>query len=299
MSLSGERPMRVLRGRAPAKVTLSLRVLGTRPDGYHELDALTVSCSDPNDRIALYPQRRGDTVSVAPAGSAPTGAANNLATKAITLLRPRLPADLPGIRVRLHKQIPMGAGLGGGSADAAMVLTLLGKHFALPRRDLERAAARLGSDVPFALRGTPAFLRGRGERLVAAPGIGSLTLVIATPDFGCDTPLVYRAWDELGSPRSDRVLESDLVDGGLANDLEPAAHAVFPLLGAFRDAVARSTDRHPIMLGSGSSYAVVADDPDHGAAIAARLRADLYLPTVWCGSTVPSARTGSSGSTAR
>ncbi len=285
-----ERSFTVLRGRARSKVTLSLRILGTRADGFHELDALAVSCSEPHDDVALYPQRGGTTMSVIPAGAAPSRVAENLAGRAVEALRQRLPATVAGVRVRLRKHIPVAAGLGGGSADAAEVLALLGSHFGIRRRDLERVAARLGSDVPFALRGAPSFLRGRGERLGPAAGIPSLALVIATPPFGCSTPEVYRAWDELGAPSSQRVVESPLLAEGLANDLEPAALFVAPALQTFRDSFARVARRAPLLLGSGSSYAVIADDDEHASALADRARDALRVATVWAGSSLASRR---------
>lgn len=288
MPTSNGRRLTVLRGRSLAKITLSLHVLGARADGYHDLDALTVAASDPYDDIALYRQAHGTTVSVTPKGAAPTNAANNLATRAVELLRPHLPSDVPGMRVRLTKRIPIGAGLGGGSSNAATVLGMLAKHYRIPKRVVAHAAAKLGSDVPFALGGRPAFMRGRGERLEPASHVGVLHLVIATPPFGCATPAVYRAWDELGAPRSDRVLDSDLVVGGLRNDLEPAALVVAPELASFREALAAATQLPPILLGSGSSYAVIVEDADTAAAIASRVRAALRLDAVWAAATVGS-----------
>lgn len=275
----------VLRGRALAKVTLSLRVLGLRPDGYHEIDALTVAVSDPHDDVALVPQRRGTSVAVTPRGSAPALAAHNLAALAVERLRPHLPVDLGGIRVRLHKRIPAGAGLGGGSGDAAAVLALLARHYRVPKRAVMRVAARLGSDVPFGLRAAPVRMRGRGERLEPVPPFGPRSLVIATPPFGCSTPLVYQAWDALGGPVSSRVVESDLEPEGLRNDLEPAALHVAPDLAAFREAFGAAVGATPLMLGSGSSYAVHVADPEAAEAGARRARAELGIETVWAATT--------------
>jgi 4-diphosphocytidyl-2-C-methyl-D-erythritol kinase len=282
-----ERRLTVLRARSMAKVTLSLRVLGLRADGYHDLDALTVAADRPFDDVVLTPQYRGIRVSVSPNGAAPT-TPDNLASRAIRLLRPHLPADLPGIRIRLVKQIPMGGGLGGGSGNAAAVLTLLARHYRVPKRIVEATAKRLGSDVPFALRGIPAFMRGRGDRLDRADHVPALHLVIATPPFGCSTPDVYRAWDALGGPKGHRVVESDLIDGGLRNDLEPAALVVAPELAAFRDTFAAATEGVPVLCGSGSSYAVIAADAEAAAHFARRAADALAVHTVWAAATTSS-----------
>jgi len=276
----------VLRGRAHAKVTLSLRVLGMLPGGYHEIDALTVAASDPHDDVSLVPQRRGTTVAVTPRGAAPALAAHNFAALAVERLRPHLPVDAGGMRVRLHKRIPMGAGLGGGSSDAAAVLALLSRHYRVPSRTVARIAARLGSDVPFGLRGAPVRMRGRGDRLEPVAPFGTRHLVIATPPFGCSTPLVYRAWDELGGPASTRVIGSDLDAEGLRNDLEPAALHIAPGLAAFRDAFGAATGAEPLMLGSGSSYAVLVADADAAASGARRAAAQLGIDTVWAATTL-------------
>ncbi len=281
-----ERRLTVLRGRAGAKVTLSLRVLGTRADGFHELDALTVMAAAPFDDVVITPQPRSMTsVVVTPRDAAPTKTPDNLAARAVDLLRPHLPATIGGVRIKLTKRIPMGAGLGGGSSDAATVLRLFQQHYRISTSTIRRTAAKLGSDVPFCVTGTPAWLQGRGERLVAAPHVPPLHLVIATPAFGCSTPAVYCAWDELGGPTSERVVESDLVDGGLANDLEPAALVVAPALAAWRDRVAAVTGRSPLLLGSGSSYAVLVGDADEAARHEAALRDDLQSATIWATTT--------------
>lgn len=270
-----------LRTRSLAKVTLSLHVLGSRPDGYHEIDALTVAATAPYDEIGLSPIARPTTVAVTPKGAAPTLAATNLAARAIEGLRPFLPPDLVGVRIRLHKQIPMGAGLGGGSSNAAAVLARVGRHFRISARALERIAARLGSDVPFMVRGRPAHIRGRGEILVAAPETPELHLVIATPPFGCSTPAVYQAWDDLGGPTAARRVEAAALAVELRNDLEPAALHVAPRLAEFRDAFGRCAQSTPILLGSGSSWAILADDAAHAEAVAARARERLEIATVW------------------
>ncbi len=154
--------------------------------------------------------------------------------------------------VRLHKRIPAGAGLGGGSADAAAVLRWAGVS------DLE-VAARLGADVPFCLVGGRARVRGvgRGGR-PACPSTrsraGAYTLL--TPPFGVSTRLVYRAWDQLGGPVSPGP-----------NDLEAAALRVEPRLAAWRDRLGDATGETPVLAGSGSTWFVPGAYPGEGRVV--------------------------------
>ena len=148
--------------------------------------------------------------------------------------------------VTLYKQIPAGAGLGGGSADAAAVLRWAGFS------DL-RAAAALGADIAFCLVGGRARVTGIGEIVDPLPH-DQRTFTIVTPPIFCSTPAVYRAWDEMGGPAGDN-----------GNDLEPAALVVAPELVRWRDEVADQTDRRPQLAGSGSTWFVEGTFPDVGA----------------------------------
>jgi 4-diphosphocytidyl-2-C-methyl-D-erythritol kinase len=139
--------------------------------------------------------------------------------------------------VRLTKRIPAGAGLGGGSADAAAVLRWAGCD------DLGLAAS-LGADVPFCLVGGRARVTGVGEVLAPLPPIAR-TFTLLTPPFGVSTPAVYRTWDELGGPTGDGP-----------NDLEPAALVVEPRLVEWRDRLAAATGAAPVLAGSGSTWFV-------------------------------------------
>ncbi len=145
----------------------------------------------------------------------------------------------------LDKRIPAGAGLGGGSADAAAVLRWAGHDDAVE-------AARIGADVAFCLRGGRARVRGVGERLEPLEP-RAITLTLLTPPLHCSTPVVYRTWDELGGPRGDH-----------GNDLEPAALAAYPELAVYRDRLAAATGRRPRLAGSGSTWFVEGAWPGPG-----------------------------------
>lgn len=268
---------------APAKVTLSLRVTGTRPDGYHTIEALTVVVDDPADDLVVEVRDvPGVELLVEPAGSAPTDD-SNLAVRAANAVLAR--AGAPGARIGIHKRIPMGAGLGGGSSDAGAVLRALGRQLHVPDEDLHRIAASLGADVAFCFADVPSWMRGRGDDLEPVALAAPLPIVLATPPFGCATPAVYRAWDDLGGPRDARLVPAPAVlqplCAVLTNDLEVAAEHVEPRLTSFRRRFEAAV-RHPALLcGSGSSYGAVFDDEDAAAHALERARQALGTRAVW------------------
>jgi 4-diphosphocytidyl-2-C-methyl-D-erythritol kinase len=253
--------------RAPAKVTLSLRVIGVRPDGFHEIDALTVSVDAPFDRLVIEPASATSLRVVGPFAAGVPIDDTNLVARALARVD-------RAMAVELTKGIPHGAGLGGGSADAAAVLRACGGNAA--------DAAALGSDVPFCFGLTPARMRGRGEVIEPIAGLAPVDVVVVTPPFGCSTPAVYRAWDDLGGPVSARAIDApDGTPGPLVNDLEPAAEHVAPELVEFRARVERALGRPALLCGSGSSYAAWFDDPDECDAAATRARATFDANRVW------------------
>ena len=239
-----------------AKLTLSLHITATRADGYHELDATMVSITEPHDSLVLRPAAHTSLTITGPFAAGLPADATNLAWRA---------ADACGatVEISLHKGIPSGAGLGGGSADAAAVLTALGGDPAI--------AASLGADVPFCLRGGFALVRGIGDQLERGENL-TLAVVVATPPFSCSTADVYRAWDELGGPHDD------------GNDLRAAAEHVEPRLVEFRQQLEDAAEAPAVLAGSGSSYAMVFAH----AADAARARDRIAAAvdgSVWLGST--------------
>jgi len=226
---------------ALAKLTLSLRVGGRRPDGYHLVDAEMVTV-DLADTLEFG---EGDGLEVLGTGSRGVPAGDD------NLIRRALSAVSRRAKVRVVKRIPAGAGLGGGSADAAAVLRWAGCD------DLA-VATRLGADVPFCRVGGRARVSGIGdlvERLPFGPVAGrSFTLLI--PPFGVSTEAVYRAWDALRGPRA-----------WGQNDLEPAALYVEPRLAAWRERLAAATGQVPVLAGSGSTWFVEGSYPGPGRTV--------------------------------
>jgi 4-diphosphocytidyl-2-C-methyl-D-erythritol kinase len=231
---------------AAAKLSLSLRVVGRREDGYHLLDAEMVTVNL-TDSLQFRPGD-GLRVSGPAAARVPRGRAN--------LIIAALAAVGRRVQVSLVKRIPVGAGLGGGSADAAAVLRWAGC------RD-EDVAARLGSDVPFCLVGGRGRVRGTGERVDALPWepMAGRMFTLLTPPFGVSTASVYRAWDDLGGPT-----------GEGPNDLEPAALLVEPRLAEWRDRFAAAVGQTPVLAGSGSTWFVEGSHPGEGRVVVQTIR---------------------------
>ena len=233
--MNGDRVTRVL---APAKLTLSLQVTGVRDDGYHELDAEMVTL-DLADELQIDEDGSGLVVEVEPGVAAAElpGPGQNLVERALEACGRRA-------GVGLTKRIPLGGGLGGGSADAGAVLRWAGCTDAA-------VAVRLGADVPFCLAGGRARVEGVGELVTALP-FEPRQFLLLLPPFGVETAEVYRAWD---------------FDPGHAgpNALTAAALAVEPRLARWRDALRELSGCEPVLAGSGSTWFVETDAEEAGA----------------------------------
>lgn len=268
-------PYRVL---APAKVNLTLRVLGRRPDGFHELSSLFAPISLA-DRLLV--RVGGKRIRVRVPGRPELETPDNLCAKAALAFAAEtgLPA---GVDVVLEKRIPVAAGLGGGSTDAAAVLRCLARAHGLRAGDprVARAALAVGSDVPFFLRAVPALARGRGETLGPAPLLPDLHLLVVKPPFGVSAGEAYGTLARLRAegalpPGRDRRLPPSLPDmsavaRALHNDLEAAVLRLHPELDELRHRLRRAGAGGVLMSGSGSC--VFGLFPDAAAARAAGRR---------------------------
>ena len=253
--------------RAPAKINLRLRVVGRRADGYHLLDTIMVPVSlydeieirkvrvvGKNNRPARQTIKVSCDHPLAPDGEA------NLAYRAAQLLMEKTKSD-QAIEIRIRKRIPVGAGLGGGSSDAAATLVGLNRllHLGFPGRKLERLALRLGADVPFFIRGQPARARGIGERLQPLHGVSRLWVVILYPGFPVSTAWAYRNLPaKLTKLRVNTSITSSLTGAGnlgnmLVNDLETVTLGRYPKIGLMKEMLMRAGAAGSLMSGSGSS----------------------------------------------
>jgi 4-diphosphocytidyl-2-C-methyl-D-erythritol kinase len=251
--------------RAPAKINLSLRVVGRRADGYHFLDTIIVP-------VSLYDEidiRRIRAASRHPAGEliqikcdhplVPQGR-ENIVYRAAELIMKKTRKPQP-ISIHIKKRIPIGAGLGGGSSDAAAALVGLNRllKLRLSLATIEKMAVALGADVPFFVRARPARARGIGERLRPLRCLPRFWSVIVYPGFPVSTEWVYRNFrQKLTKPLVNTSIATSPKSVGeiinrLENDLEAVTFKRYPRIGVFKRKLLREGAPRVLMSGSGSS----------------------------------------------
>lgn len=254
---------------APAKINLCLHVLGRRADGYHELHSLMCGVSL-YDHLALRPDAAGDKL-VCSHPEVP-GDASNLAMRALLTFNRTLRrySDIAPRHVAIHltKQIPVGAGLGGGSSDAAAVLKGLNRLYGQPfgRERLLALALELGADVPFFIDQRPSLAEGVGERLTPYAGLPSYWTVLVYPGFGLSTAQVFKNLT-LALTKSKKKLRNCPFKNGdfsapdhLHNDLEAGVGDRFAVIQKIKQELARLGAIGSLMTGSGSVvYGLYAD----------------------------------------
>jgi len=275
----------VLRVRAPAKVNLFLEITGVRDDGYHFIDSL-MGFLDLGDDIELRPS---DTLSLALDGpyadKAPAGE-DNLAVRAVRRLEAHAGRALP-VAIRIEKSIPAGAGLGGGSADAAAVLRGMRDLYGLPVSDAELAelGLSLGADVPACLASGPVLVSGIGERVAEAVSVPDLYLVLVHPGVSLSTPDVYRSYDRnhtncscCGSSSGRMFMPISQIDAiaQRRNDLENAAIELEPLIVSVLGRLSGTRGcQLARMSGSGTACFGIYGDEDRARAACAELQAEF------------------------
>jgi 4-diphosphocytidyl-2-C-methyl-D-erythritol kinase len=252
------------------KVNLRLLVGPVRADGYHPLRSLMVQLDGPADRVLVS---RAEERSVTCAGI--DGPAN-LAWKALDALEAEVGEALPPLAVHIDKVLPSQAGVGGGSSDAAATLRAADQLLGLglgPQR-LERAAAAVGSDVPFFIRGGAQWATGRGEVLEPASA-PAFECVIVAPGVGLSTPAVYAAFDSLPDPEPDDNVPPPTDAAGLAawcrNDLWAPAQSLAPQLIDVFEALGAAGAAPALLCGSGSAFCAITATPASADAIAHRV----------------------------
>ncbi len=260
--------------RSPAKINLTLAVAPPRDDGYHDLESI-VALLDWGDDVTIESRDDGRIVITCDTPGVPLDE-SNLAAKAAIALR-RHAGRTDGAKITLAKRIPAGAGLGGGSSNAATTLALLNRlwNLRLSIADLATVGATVGSDVPVFLHGPLSVMRGRGERVAAVRAALVSAVVLVMPPIHSATAAVYRAFDALPAPparaTADQIIERvarpnaslpagpqqiagpDLMPH-VFNDLEPAALAASPELADFAAQLRDVTGLPFCMSGSGSAF---------------------------------------------
>ncbi len=244
---------RVVRAKAFAKINLSLRVLGTRPDGYHEVRT-TLQSLALHDTLT-FTERSGPFQIVCDNPACPVDA-NNLVWRAAERMW-RVAGHrraLTGLSVRIAKKIPMQAGLGGGSSDAAAAIRALAAWWRIDvdGRRVRQIAAGLGADVPFFLHGGTALGVGRGDVLVPIPDALKAWVVLVLPAFGVSTAEAYRWWDEDQGMARGPSHALGASPTGWSNDLEPPVARRHPQIARIGKTLMRHGASHAAMSGSGS-----------------------------------------------
>ncbi len=224
--------------KAHPKLNLSLEVFPPDPSGYHPLKSVVQTLQVSESLLAL-PSRADEMELTQPdrSESVPTGP-DNLVLKAVSALR-SAGADVPPLKFVLAKTLPVAAGIGAGSADAAAAMLLAAEFCEVTPEQMRAAAEATGADVPVVLVGGTALMEGYGERVTPLPFAGGYRLLVAVPNVMVSTPEVYKAWDELGSPLGEERPLAALPDelrhlGPFRNDLEPAAISLVPRLVEYR-----------------------------------------------------------------
>jgi len=260
---------------APAKINLALHVTGRREDGYHLLDTL-VAFTEAGDRI-LVETASTDSLSIdGPFASHLTNDVDNLVLRARDLVR-ELAGPRPPVAIRLHKNLPIASGIGGGSSDAAATLRALYRYWQidLPHEALARHALSLGADVPMCVQSRSLIAQGIGEamRPVSLP---SLSIVLVNPGIPVATPAVFRALHRRENPALP-PLNAICSATGLVewlrhtrNDLEAPALSVVPQIGVVTAALRDQGSAIARMSGSGATcFGIFADDEEAARAAAA------------------------------
>ena len=276
---------------AHAKVNLTLDVLGKRADGYHEIRSVILPVSLA-DTLVFTPRAEVCLVTGGRFGSELPSPQEDIIGLAAKLLAEDLGDSKAGCRVMVQKQLPLAAGLGGGSADAAATLVALNRLWGLHTgtSELARVASALGSDVPFCLEERPALASGRGEVLEPIQVARSLPLVLARPPVPKSTAEVYRSL-LLGSivsrPNQGAMLqalaEGDLEGIGAAmhNVLETVMVPRHPVIGALKSAILQAGALGAVMTGAGPTVVGLAKNGRHAKKIAAQLGGAVWTETAY------------------
>jgi len=275
-----------LEKKSPCKVNLILNILGKRADGFHELETVMhpVNLFD-----EMQFERTGGDVQLTCSNPAlPTDSGNLVHRAAMLFFQKTEIRD--GVRIHLEKKIPMAAGLGGGSGNAATTLLGLDELFGKPlqAKALEDIAASLGSDIPFFLQTKPGLGTGRGEKIESLenfPAMAGAAFVLVHPGFGISTPWAYQNLARFpaalnGTPGRARKLISLLQTADLRtagrefyNSLEAPALDKYPLLTLFQDFFRENGALATLMSGSGSTTFALAENPSAAGQLAEKFKA--------------------------
>lgn len=266
-----------------AKINLGLKILGPRSDGYHNICSIfqTVDLAD-----VLHFRQSPENRLVCSDPSLPTNE-NNLAMKALHLFQEEV-ADMDSFEIHLEKKIPVGAGLGGGSADAAAVLRAMNRCSGdrLSHAALQTLGQQLGSDVPFLINGGCAVVRGRGERISPISTTGNITFVLTYPGVEISSAWAYSALQGSLTGNTPYLTFIDSLSGGcvdlvelcstLENDFQPMVERAYPIVAELSQTLGSTGARFLSMSGSGSCLFGVFEDRTAASSAATKLQAQGF-----------------------
>ncbi|MEO5719608.1 MAG: 4-(cytidine 5'-diphospho)-2-C-methyl-D-erythritol kinase [Chthoniobacterales bacterium] len=266
---------------APAKINLSFKILRRREDGFHEIETLMAPISL-GDELTIEPNEAGNGIVFTTDDPTLPPCEDNLVMRAARSFFAEIKKE-PDVRITLQKKIPHGAGLGGGSSDAAS--TLLGLNALhgqpVPFARLTSLAANLGSDVPFFLAQSAARCSGRGEVVAPVEPMPRLALLLLKPEFGVPTPWAYRQWQDSRELPGVAYAPQQVGQTTLQNDLERPVFQKHIFLARMKGWLREQPEVAAALLsGSGSTMFAVLREAAVGDALAARARAELD-PALW------------------
>ena len=264
-----------------AKLNLTLDVLGKREDGYHDLQSVMQTISIRDD-IEIDVGTGKPWKLLCSAEGIPTDE-KNLAWKAAKVYCDAMKKDPDGLEIRITKRIPSGAGMGGGSADAAAVLRALNRHYGEPLSifALAELGAQVGSDVPFCVLCGTAMVEGRGERLRKLPDMPECIFVVCKPEFSVSTPELYKKIDEVSIAKrpDNKAMESALLAGDLGKVAENVYNVFDPVvtedhleLNYIKSVCYNYGALNMQMTGSGSAVFAIMANFEHAAVVCSMLK---------------------------
>lgn len=266
---------------APAKINLSLEIKGRREDDFHEIESWMAPISLA-DRLTIERGESTDGIQFSCDDPSLPKGDDNLVVRAAKLFSKAARIE-SGVKIALEKKIPHGAGLGGGSSDAASTLLGLNELFEthLDRKDLIELAAQIGSDVPFFIFGSAAICRGRGEIIEPASVPVNFKLLLVKPEFGVPTPWAYQSWKSSRNLPGVDYAAQTFSDVRFVNDLERPVFEKFVLLGYLKTWLREQSEVGAALLsGSGSTVFAVLRANANAEELAARIRED-FDATMW------------------
>ena len=283
-SVAAAGPSTGIRLRTHAKLNLFLRVVGRRPDGYHEIESVFHGISLADEVVVVPTGGTGVEVEMhvgrGPRAEAPKLEENLAYLAALALIDRGVTSS--GVHIDITKNIPVGAGLGGGSGNAAGVLVALNELWGagLGDQDLNEVGSSIGSDVPYCLIGGTMLATARGEKLTSLPSPSDLHLVLGISEAPLFTKDVYERWDDLdiesehgSAPLALALGSGDPAEVGplLHNDLEPAAFSLRPELEELKKVIAGAGAVGAGLTGSGPTLFGIAENAEHAREIAAKI----------------------------